>query len=53
MRDNEIPGMNGLCWSDLSLSEDEIEDLKMSGALDFLAPDDAAPAPHNQGGGNG
>jgi hypothetical protein len=27
----EIPGMDGLCWSDLPLTDDEIEDLKMSG----------------------
>lgn len=26
----EIPGMDGLCWSDLPLSDEEIEILKMS-----------------------
>lgn len=31
---NEIPGMDGLCWSDLPLSDEEIEDLKMSGVFD-------------------
>ena len=29
--DPEIPGMDGLCWSDLPLTADEIEDLKMAG----------------------
>lgn len=34
MNNNEIPGLFGLCWSDLSLSEEEIEDLKMSGVFE-------------------
>lgn len=40
MPDNEIPGMDGLCWSDLPLTEDEIEDLKMSGVFDADTSDD-------------
>jgi hypothetical protein len=31
--DNEIPGMNGLCWSDLPLSPEEIENLQMAGVF--------------------
>jgi hypothetical protein len=31
---DEIPGMDGLCWSDLPLDDDQIEDLRMSGAFD-------------------
>lgn len=34
MSDNEIPGMDGLCWSDLPLSDEQVEDLKMSGLFD-------------------
>jgi hypothetical protein len=33
-RDGEIPGMDGLMWSDLPLSEEEIYDLQMSGVYD-------------------
>lgn len=37
---NEIPGMNGLCWSDLDLTEDEIYNLQMAGAFDYLTDDE-------------
>lgn len=33
MAANEIPGMHGLCWSDLPLSAEEIEELQMADAF--------------------
>lgn len=37
---NEIPGMQGLCWSDLPLTEEQIYDLQMSGVFDDDDEDD-------------
>jgi len=38
--DNEIPGMQGLCWSDLPLSPDEVYNMQMAGVFDDMATDD-------------
>jgi hypothetical protein len=37
---NEIPGMQGLCWSDLPLSEEQIYNLQMAGVFTDDEEDD-------------